>query len=67
MICEVGYEVGGGIFSVNMLESDDFIKCRAEAHKHAKRFGYELKYVREIPDWRAEENKRKGMPLTKIS
>ena len=66
MICEACYDVGEGIYSINMLEADEFIKCRAEAHKHAKRFGYELKYVREIPDWRAEEYKRKGMPLTKL-
>ena len=67
MICEVGYKVCDGVFSVNMLEAEEFQTCRNEAHAHAKKFGYELSYVREIPDWKVAENKRKGMPFEKIS
>jgi len=66
MICEVGYNVGDGIFSVNMLEAEEFQTCRNEAHAHAKKFGYELSYIREIPDWKVAENKRKGMPFEKV-
>ncbi len=66
MICEATYHVGDGIYSVNMLEAEQFQTCRAEAHAHAKRFGYELVAVREIPDWKVEENKRNGMPCEKL-
>lgn len=60
--CEVCYNVGDEIFSVNMLSADEFQTCRNEAHAHAKHFGYELVHVREIPDWKVEENQSKGMP-----
>ena len=66
MICEVSYNVGDGIFSTNMIEGREFQSCRNEAHAHAKKFGYELVYVKEIPEWKVAENKRKRMPLVKI-
>lgn len=62
VICEVGYRVADGVFSVNMLEGREFQSCRNEAFKHAKKFGYEVSYIREIPNWKIAENKRKGMP-----
>ena len=66
MICEACYNVGDGIFSVNMIDGKEFQSCRNEAHAHAKKFGYELSYVREIPDWKVMENRRRGMPLVKV-
>jgi len=66
MICEVGYNVGEGIFSVNMIEGKEFQSCRNEAHAHAKKFGYELSYVREIPEWKVRENLGRKMPLIKV-
>ena len=67
MICEVCYHVCDDIFSVNMLEAEEFQTCRTEAHAHAKKFGYELVSVKEIPDWKVAENKSKRMPLVKLS
>ena len=67
MICEVCYHVGDGIYSTNMLEAEEFQTCRAEAHAHAKKYGYELVSVREIPDWKVAENTHKRMPLIKLA
>ena len=64
--CEVGYNVGDGIFSVNMIEGREFTSCRNEAVAHAKKHGYEVSYIREIPDWKIAENLHKHMPLIKV-
>ena len=66
VICEVCYKVVDDIFSVNMIEGREFQSCRNEAHAHAKKFGYELVSVKEIPDWRVRENLYKKMPLVKV-
>ena len=66
MICEVSYNVGDGVYSTNMIEGREFQSCRNEAHAHAKRFGYELVYVKEIPDWKVRENLSRRMPLVKV-
>ena len=66
MVFEVAYDVGDGIYSVNMIEADDFQKCWDEAHAHAKRYGYSVSCVENIPDWKVAENRRKGMPLKKV-
>ena len=66
MICEVTYKVCDGVYSVNMIDGREFMSCRTEAHSHAKKFGYELVSVREIPDWKISENLHKKMPLVKI-
>lgn len=63
MICEVGYEVGDGIFSVNMIDgSETLIKLASE--DHAKRHGYTVAYIsKPLADYEVAERKRRGMPL----
>ena len=64
MIYEVGYNVGNGITSVNMIEGDtQSVMDKAEAHE--KRFGYTLSYIVPISKVQAESNKAKGMPWIK--
>ena len=63
-VYEVGYHVGDGIFSVNMVEGDE-ITSEQYAKAHAKKYGYELAYIIPISASKAEENKAKGMPLIK--
>ena len=66
MICEVCYNVGNDIYSVNMIVGADFKHCRDAAEDHAKRFGYELEYVKEIPDWKVRENLDRKMPYVEV-
>lgn len=64
MIFEVGYHVGDGIFSVNMIEGNE-ITSEQKAKEHAKKHGYELGYIIPISRVQAEANRMKGMPLIK--
>lgn len=63
-IFEVGYNVGDGIFSVNMIEGTE-ITSEQCAMEHARNYGYELAYILPISASKAEKNKAKGMPLIK--
>ena len=64
MIYEVGYNVGNGITSVNMIEGTT-AQVMAEAEAHEKRFGYTLSYILPIDERIADAYKEKGMPYKK--
>ena len=66
MICEVCHNVGNNIFSVYMVDGNSYQECENEGVTHAKRFGYELVYVKEIPDWKVRENMNRRMPIALI-
>lgn len=62
MMYEVGYDVGDGIYSVNMVDGGDTLtKLMAEAY--AKKHGYSVAYITQLADWEVAERKAKGMPI----
>lgn len=67
---EVGYDVGDGIFSVNMIWANTGVHERKAvmetAERHAKRYGYRVAYVKKITQCEAEEKFLRGMPISMI-
>ena len=69
-ICEVGYEVAPGIFSVNLIcantGENEEAACRDTAQRHAARHGYQVAYIARRTDGEVNERLRKGMPFHMI-
>lgn len=65
MIYEIGYDVGDGIVSVNMMEGAE-TDVKKKAYAHANRFNYGVMYITPISRTTAEANRKKGMPYEKI-
>lgn len=61
-VYEIGFHVGDGIYSVNMVEAEDKQLAELVAEKHAKRHGYTYEWIKELTDAEVEERRRKGMP-----
>ena len=67
---KVGFKVSEGIYSVNMIWAntgrEEYEAVKETAERHAKRYGYEVTFINEIPDYEVESNLRKGMPYYPI-
>ena len=67
---EVAYDVGDGIFSVNVLMdatmTADLEAAKRTAARHAARYGYSVVYVKQISNSDAWEAKYKGKPFVII-
>lgn len=62
MMYEVGYDVGDGIYSINMVEGGEVL-TKLMAEEHAKKHGYSVAYIHPLADWEVAERKAKGMPI----
>lgn len=58
----IGFHVGDGIYSVNMVEAEDKRLAELVAKKHAERYGYTVEWVTELSEAEVAEYERKGMP-----
>ena len=63
MICEVGYDVGDGIYSVNMIEGNETL-IKLASKDHAKRYGYTVAYIsKPLTEYEVAERRKRGMPI----
>lgn len=67
---EVGYHVGNGIFSVNTITAncgrEELEAATETAKRHAEKHGYEIGYIKEISESKADEALRRGRPTYPI-
>lgn len=62
MYYEVGYDVGDGIYSVNIIEGGEAI-TKMVADEHAKKHGYKVAYITKVDEVEVESKRAKGMPV----
>lgn len=62
MIFEVGYDIGDGYYSINMIDGGETL-AKLVAEEHAKKHGYTVSYITPLADYEVEERKHRGMPL----
>lgn len=67
---KVGFDVGDGIFSVNIITAntgnEELEAATETAQRQAQRHGYKVAFVKEIPEWEMESLWRRGMPVYPI-
>lgn len=67
---EVGYNVGGGVYSVNTITAntgaEELEAATETAQRYATRHGYGVAYIKEITERDAEAALRRGRPMYSI-
>ena len=67
---KVGFKVSESIYSVNIIwantgrEEEEAVTETAQ--RRAARHGYEVAFVKEVPEWEVADALRKGMPMYPI-
>lgn len=67
---KVGFKVSPSIYSVNIIWAntgrEEYEAVKETAERKAKKHGYEVAFITEVPDYEVRESLRKGMPYYPI-
>jgi hypothetical protein len=67
---KVGFKVSESIYSINIITAntgrEEMEAATETAQRHATRHGYEVAFVKEVPEFEVTEALRRGMPMYPI-